>query len=71
MTDLQPFRHNSRIRKGDYFPREGTFMYEYKFVRVELSSFRRRPKEDYQAIVNQHAEEGWRLVQIFCPKHWR
>lgn len=42
-------------------------MYEYKFVRVELSPFRRRPKEDYQAIIHQHAQEGWRLVQIFAP----
>ncbi|CAM5793741.1 MULTISPECIES: DUF4177 domain-containing protein [Brevibacillus] len=42
-------------------------MFEYKFVRVELSPFRRRPKQDYQAIVAEHARQGWRLVQIFAP----
>ncbi|MCM3141531.1 DUF4177 domain-containing protein [Brevibacillus sp. MER 51] len=42
-------------------------MFEYKFVRVELSSFRRQPKEDYRTVVHEHAKEGWRLVQIFAP----
>jgi hypothetical protein len=43
--------------------------YEYKFVRVELKSGWRTdtPEEDYQNIVHDHAEEGWRLFQIFAP----
>jgi hypothetical protein len=43
--------------------------YEYKFVRVELRSGWRTdtPEEDYQNIVHDHAEEGWRLHQIFAP----
>jgi hypothetical protein len=43
--------------------------YEYKFVRVELKSGVRTdtPKEDYQKIVHDHAQEGWRLFQIFAP----
>ncbi|CAM3570141.1 MULTISPECIES: DUF4177 domain-containing protein [Saccharibacillus] len=42
-------------------------MYEYKFVKVELSSFKRDPKEPYHDIVHQYAAEGWRLNQIFAP----
>jgi hypothetical protein len=42
-------------------------MFEYKFVRIELASYRlqKKPAEDYQKIINQHAKEGWRLVQVF------
>jgi len=44
-------------------------MYEYKFVEIELknSLAKLKPKENYQAIVHEHAAEGWRLVQIFAP----
>ncbi|NPC93590.1 DUF4177 domain-containing protein [Bacillus sp. WMMC1349] len=42
-------------------------MYEYKFVKVELSKLNRKPKENYQDIITNHAKEGWRLVQIFAP----
>ena len=43
--------------------------YEYKFVRVDLKSGVRTdtPKEDYQKVVHDHANEGWRLFQIFAP----
>ncbi|HAQ64315.1 MAG TPA: DUF4177 domain-containing protein [Bacteroidales bacterium] len=41
--------------------------YEYKFVRIPLNFWTRKPKEDYQAIVQQHAAKGWRLVQILAP----
>jgi hypothetical protein len=42
--------------------------YEYEFVRIELKGwFSLRPVEDYQAIIERHAQEGWRLVQIFAP----
>ncbi len=34
-------------------------MKEYEFVRVELSTMRRRPKEDYQQIIHDYAKEGW------------
>ncbi len=41
-------------------------MREYKFVPLKTTGFFRiRPKEDYQKIIQQHAQEGWRLVQIF------
>jgi uncharacterized protein DUF4177 len=43
--------------------------YEYKFVRVDLKAgwSTDTPKEDYQNIVHDHADEGWRLHQIFAP----
>ena len=40
---------------------------EYKFVKLELGFFSDKPKGDYQDIINKHAREGWRLVQIFAP----
>ena len=42
-------------------------MYEYKFATIKLSSWNNKPTEDYQAIINNHAEDGWRFVQIFAP----
>jgi hypothetical protein len=43
-------------------------MYEYKFVKVDLTGiFNRSPKEDYHRLVEDYAKEGWRLVQIFSP----
>lgn len=44
-------------------------MYEYKFVKVELkTTFKgRKPTEDYHRIVERHAAEGWKLLQIFAP----
>lgn len=41
-------------------------MKEYEFVRVELSTMRRRPKEDYQQIIHDYAKSGWTFVQIFA-----
>lgn len=38
-------------------------MYEHKFVKIELSSFRMKPKEDYHQNVYDHVKEGWELVQ--------
>lgn len=42
-------------------------MYDYKFVRVEVNRWKGQPKEDYQQIIQEYAENGWRLVQIFAP----
>ena len=42
-------------------------MYEYKFVKIELTTWASKPKEDYQHIIQNHAKDGWRLVQIFAP----
>jgi len=42
-------------------------MFEYKFVRIKLSYWRKRPRENHRRIIEEHAAEGWRLVQIFSP----
>jgi len=42
-------------------------MYEYKFVKVELSNWNGSPKENYHDIITNHASEGWRFVQLFAP----
>lgn len=42
-------------------------MYEYKFVKVELSKWSNKPTLDYQDIIHNHAKEGWRVTQIFAP----
>lgn len=44
-------------------------MYEYKFEKIELKGILppKNPTEDYHQIIEQHAKEGWRFVQIFAP----
>lgn len=43
-------------------------MYEYKFVKMELSTkvrhlkTWREPKDNYQEVIHNHGKEGWRLV---------
>ena len=46
-----------------------TQRFEYRFVRIRLRSgwWSGEIRSDYQVIVDQHAEEGWRLVQVFAP----
>ena len=47
--------------------------FEYKFVRVgenrlsALFGVQEKARKGYEAIVREHAREGWRLVQIFAP----
>ena len=47
--------------------------YEYKFVRIgeyggsALFGVKDKDRKDYQRIVHEHADDGWRLVQIFAP----
>lgn len=42
-------------------------MYNYKFVKIETKFFGSEAKEDYREIIEKHAEDGWRFVQIFAP----
>ncbi|MEW8955858.1 DUF4177 domain-containing protein [Clostridium sp.] len=42
-------------------------MYQYKFVRIDLKSFTLKPEEDYHKIIETHAKDGFRLLQIFSP----
>jgi hypothetical protein len=47
--------------------------YEYKFVRLgegrssAIFGVRARKVEAYQSVVREHAQQGWRLVQVFAP----
>lgn len=43
--------------------------YEYKFVRLGEGwlTVRRDAKDGYRQVVEEHARDGWRLVQIFAP----
>jgi hypothetical protein len=43
--------------------------YEYKFVRLGegFMGVRKEAKETYQDVIQKHAREGWRLVQVFAP----
>ncbi|MCC6078278.1 DUF4177 domain-containing protein [Bacillus thuringiensis] len=44
-------------------------MFEYKFVKVEFHWGLTRSKlaEDYQEIIQEHARDDWRFVQIVAP----
>jgi hypothetical protein len=46
-----------------------TQKYEYKFVRLGEGwlGARRSAEMKYQEQIRQHAQDGWRLVQIFAP----
>jgi hypothetical protein len=43
--------------------------YEYKFVRPGKGwlGVKRSATPQYQQIVTEHAQQGWRSVQIFAP----
>jgi hypothetical protein len=43
--------------------------YEYKFVRVGEGwlGARHSAETEYQQIIQDHARDGWRLVQVFAP----
>lgn len=43
--------------------------YEYKFVRLGEGwlSVKASAKTEYQETIEEHARDGWRLVQIFAP----
>lgn len=44
-------------------------MLNYKFVTIDLDRglLTRKPSRDYHAVIEEHARQGWRLVQIFAP----
>lgn len=44
-------------------------MFEYTFVRIEVSNlgFKAKEKQDYHEIVHSYARDGWKLLQIFAP----
>lgn len=44
-------------------------MLEYDFVRIEVRGLLppKTPAEDYRQVIEEHANAGWRLVQVFAP----
>ncbi len=42
-------------------------LYDYKFIRIDISKWNNNPKEDYREIIRREARDGWELVQIFAP----
>ena len=44
-----------------------TFEYKFVLIGTKWALLRRKPADDYRAIVAEHARNGWRLVQIFAP----
>lgn len=44
--------------------------YEYTFVRFGARWMEggKIAQEDYRHVIQEHAAEGWRLVQIFAPE---
>jgi hypothetical protein len=74
--DFLPYRTLPSGIDGGGRPMKGEVMtstYEYKFVRIgeyagsALFGVRDRDRNAYEAIVHEHACDGWRLVQIFAP----
>lgn len=42
--------------------------YEYRFIRLGEGFWGVKNEAfSYEEIVHEHAEEGWRLIQIFAP----
>ncbi len=43
--------------------------YEYKFIRLGegVFSVSKKAQLAYQDVIEEHASDGWRLVQIFAP----
>jgi hypothetical protein len=43
--------------------------FEYKFVRIGEGWFSAKSKaiREYQQVIQDHAQDGWRLVQVFAP----
>jgi len=45
--------------------------YEYKFVRVQgrenLLTINIADSAEYQRVIKEHADMGWRFIQIFAP----
>ncbi len=43
--------------------------YEYKFVRLGEGwwGVKKSGSQEYQKAVEDHARQGWRLVQVFAP----
>ena len=43
--------------------------YEYKFIKVKISVWTGKPKQDHHDIIHEQARQGWRLAQVINPIH--
>lgn len=42
-------------------------MFDYKIIRIPVSMWTGKPKEDYLSVIKEYAAEGWRFIQVFNP----
>ena len=42
-------------------------MFDYKIIRIPISMWTAKPKEDYLDVIKEYAAEGWRFIQVFTP----
>jgi len=42
-------------------------MFDYKIIRIPISMWTAKPKEDYLNVIKEYAAEGWRFIQVFTP----
>ncbi|MBB6217822.1 hypothetical protein HNQ80_003945 [Anaerosolibacter carboniphilus] len=42
-------------------------MYEYTYVKLDLSFWTREVEQDYHKIIEEYGKQGWRFIQIFAP----
>lgn len=54
---------NTTIDTLLFLPRNSYSVKGGTHVRVQI----RKPNEDYHDVIEEHARNGWRLVQIFAP----
>ena len=47
--------------------REVKLMYEYKFVRIEFTRLSSKPKLNYQDVIRENAQQGWRFIKMVAP----
>ena len=45
-------------------------MFDYKIVRIPVSMWTGKPKEDYLSVIKEYAAEGWRFIQVFNPSRY-
>jgi hypothetical protein len=43
-------------------------MFEYQVVTHRVAYEKGGIKRDYEAVIHERAQQGWRLVQIFIPQ---
>ncbi|MFK8009802.1 MAG: DUF4177 domain-containing protein [Saprospiraceae bacterium] len=42
-------------------------MFDYKIIRIPISFWSGKPKEDYFDVIKEYAAKGWRFIQVFTP----